>query len=122
MRIVFVVLFVVALCAFAPAVARADGPLPDQQPWMFPAAEYTGLGTVQAVQAAFKNFQDWQAFIHQYTTAQMWRENYGTDVTNFLRMHGCASCLIDDNTLSIKLKIDVPVALRDFSRFDLMDK
>lgn len=113
-----IVITLLALAAFTPAPARADGPTPDIQPWMYAAVEYTGLGNVAAVQAAFKNYQDGQAALHQYTTPAMWQGNYESDVTNFLHQHGCASCSISDNVLSYKLKIDVPVMFHAFNRFD----
>lgn len=106
----------VAALAF-PAVSRADGPMPDVQPWMYAAAEYSGLGNVAAVQAAFKNYQDNQALVHQYTAPAQWHDNYANDVTNWLRAHGCASCYLSDDALSFNLKIDVPVAEMDFGIF-----
>jgi hypothetical protein len=111
--IVFVfVAFVFAL----PQTARADSPQPDVQTWMYAAAEYSGLGTIQAVQAAFGNFQNDQARVHNYNTPEKWQSNYASDVSIFLRLHGCASCNIDGVAQSFKLKVDEPTFMRDFDR------
>ncbi len=108
------ILVLVLSVLLVPTVALADAPQPDVQPWMYAAIQTSGLGTVQNVQAAFGNYQNEQARIHNYNTPEKWQSNYAADVTTFLHLHGCASCAIADGVLSIKLKIDAPVYMRDF--------
>ena len=97
---------------FVPQIVSADSPLPDQQPWMYAAVGYTGLGSVANVQIAFRNYQNEQAKIHQYKPFE-WALNYSADVTSFLRQYGCASCWIDGIVQSPKLLIDEPIYMRD---------
>ena len=88
---------------------------PDLQPWMVAAASQ-GIGgsTPEAVQVSFGRFQNAQAAKFQYTTANAWITNYDTDVSQFLRAHGCATCGISDGVLSYPLKISLPVGVLDF--------
>lgn len=112
----FWLVVLVATIALMPASAQAEGPLPDVQPWMYAAMQPSGLGSVENVQLAFKRFQDDQARIYNYDTTEKWQSNYPSDVSIFLRRHGCASCNLDGTTPSYKLKIDVPVYLHDFGK------
>ena len=88
---------------------------PDLQPWMVAAASQ-GIGgsTPEAVQVSFGRFQNAQAAKFQYTTANAWITNYDSDVSQFLRAHGCATCGISDGVLSYPLKIALPVGVLDF--------
>jgi len=98
-----------ALVAFGASVASAEAP----QPWMYAAVQSSGLGTVEAVQASFIRYQNAQAAIHQYNTPGKWQAAYESDVSNWLRAHGCASCYIDNNLMSFKLRIDAPIYMFD---------
>ena len=103
-------LVVIALVALGASSAVAADP---PQPWMYAAIQSSGLGTVEAVQASFIRYQNGQALLHQYDTPGKWKAAYESDVSNWLRAHGCASCYIDNNLMSFKLRIDAPIYMFD---------
>jgi hypothetical protein len=123
-KIAFVILALVLVAVFAvatPAKVSAAPPLPDVQPWMFLCARDAGFGTLEQCQIAFGNFQVAQAIKYNYTPAQ-WELFYNRDVTVFLSQRGCASCRIsDDDVLSYKMKIDLPIALCDAGKGQCAD-
>ena len=109
-RLIVLFVLVALIVAFAaPSALAADPP----QPWMYAAVQSSGLGTVEAVQASFIRYQNGQALLHQYNTPGKWQAAYESDVSNWLRAHGCASCYIDNNLMSFKLRIDAPIYMFD---------
>lgn len=74
------------------------------QPWMYTfAATYdSGLMSVDRVQASFYATQVAYANAH----GGCWDACYEAVATEWLHAHACASCFIQDNQLSFKLKSD----------------
>jgi hypothetical protein len=107
----------VLLASFAagmitPQIARAEGPLPDVQPWMGAALHCTGLGSVANVRASFKEYQDDYAARHDLDTGEKWQSTYDDVVSEFVRAHGCATGGIHDGALTFDFKVYAPAYSR----------
>lgn len=100
-----------ALISIVVSPVFADGPIADEQPWMYSALHCTGLGSVSNVRAAWTEFQNQQAADHNYSP-DAWQSNYSDDVRLFVQKLGCTSGGLRDGAMTFDFKLYFPIYAR----------